>query len=177
MTTSHEQNKYQALKDELRRMRRPSAPWYLESDLHRRLHSPHKRTPYVGVGPILIIATTFVTLSIAVYVTLINPMLGTQRGTTHPAVADSSSTALTRIAGPDSSRAAVPALIQPRQKLQDAMSGRTPARVPDSLQNRTARRGAVRAVAADSIPVARRPSPAVPAGEELPVPPDTGRVE
>jgi hypothetical protein len=80
MDSSHEKNDYKRLKAELRRLKRPSAPWYLEGELHRRLHAPRMRFRYVGVAPTLIILTTLGTLAIAVYVMLVNPLILSREG-------------------------------------------------------------------------------------------------
>jgi hypothetical protein len=181
MASLHEQRRYEALKQELRRLRRPVAPWYFESELHRRLHVPHRRVPYVGVAPILIIASTIVTLSIAVYVTLVNPMLMTQHGSPAPAATavpvaspDSQPTPAVAARSSDSAPAAVRL---PRQKMVEAPAGRNAAAGGDSLRNRPPRTAAVRSVVTDSIPITRRQAPVAPAEGESPVPVDTNRVK
>jgi hypothetical protein len=171
--TVHEQNRYQRLKEELRRLRRPAAPWYLESELHRRLHSPHKRISYVGVAPILIIATTLVTLSIAVYVTLINPLLlprevpATPSATVVPVQrADSQMAAVSPVRRVDSAAAKKLLISTPRTRASR-----------DSLRTITAGGTATRRKIADSAAGARPEAPVLPSGEEMALPDDTIRAK
>jgi len=41
MNTRHDKGEFDRLRDELRRLKRKGAPWYFESELHRRLHGGH----------------------------------------------------------------------------------------------------------------------------------------
>jgi hypothetical protein len=179
MTTSHDDQRYRALKDELRRLRRPSAPWYLEGEIHRRLHHPGRRTPFIGVAPILMIAATFVTISIAAYLLVINPVFV---GQDHPA---SPGAAQVRAPQADTtSHAALP----PPDSAGVAAGRRPPAaglavkaaratRVRDSLHSAGREAQALRRAAADSAGVTGRKAPsAVPAPEDVPVLSDTSGI-
>jgi hypothetical protein len=173
MTSSHEQNRYEALKNELRRLRRPAAPWYLESELHRRLHSPHRRTPYIGVGPILIIASTLVTFAIAVYVTLVNPLLVTQQGSPAPPANG------VPVASADSQSTPVPAVSRSASAVSAAAPARrrSPAGVADS--NSTEGRDSLRAARTRSALEGRAPADSIRmSGQQAPVAPeDTTRAK
>jgi len=50
MSTAHNGNDYERLKQELRRLKRRGAPWYFESALHQRLHGGGRRRPRLHPG-------------------------------------------------------------------------------------------------------------------------------
>jgi hypothetical protein len=141
MEPPHEQGDYDRLKEELRRMRRPMAPWYLEGELHQRIHSRRQRFRPLGVAPTLILITTLLTFAIVIYVTILNPLLITGEGATQIATPvvnpdsssrdDSSHAMPTRPASLPAVTAAEPPVEQPRP--QTALSARISA-VRDSVR-------------------------------------------
>jgi len=181
MTTSHEDQRYQALKNELRRLRRPSAPWYREGELHRRLHHTSRRAPFIGVAPILMIAATFVTISIAAYVLVINPVFLTQQPLSSP----DATVAPAQQPSPEPRTAGMAA-----DSVHGATDGRRPRVAPlttqasappvagDTLRAANRQPVRIRHAAADSLPVAREKAPVVvPGGEDMPVLGDSGKVK
>jgi hypothetical protein len=51
MRTHHDRGEFDRLKDELRRLKRTGAPWYFESELHRRLHATGRRRARLSAFP------------------------------------------------------------------------------------------------------------------------------
>lgn len=75
MSTSHNGNDYERLKEELRGLKRRGAPWYFESALHQRLHGGARRRPRrrpIAVFPVLAVAVvTLCILGLSVYIVMI----------------------------------------------------------------------------------------------------------
>jgi hypothetical protein len=79
MSKAHNGNDYERLKEELRRLKRRSAPWYFESALHQRLHGGpgrrHRLRP-ISFLPVLVVAViTLCILGLAVYVLFVHTNL------------------------------------------------------------------------------------------------------
>ncbi len=91
MTTSHNGNGDERIKEELRRLKRRGAPWYFESALHQRLHGGRKRRPHlrpIPFTPVLAVAVvTLCLLALASYAVLMHTNLFSGPG--RPAPADS----------------------------------------------------------------------------------------
>jgi hypothetical protein len=79
MSTSHNGNDYERLKDELRRLKRRGAPWYFESALHQRLHGGKRSRPRrrpISILPVLAVAcVTLCILGLAVYAVFVHTNL------------------------------------------------------------------------------------------------------
>ena len=79
MTTSHNGNDDERLKEELRRLKRRGAPWYFESALHQRLHGSRKgrrRLRPIAFTPVLVVAfITLCILALAAYVVFVRTNL------------------------------------------------------------------------------------------------------
>ena len=79
MSKAYKGNDDERLKEELRRLRRRSAPWYFESALHQRLHGGRRRRPRlrpISILPVLVVAfCTLCILALAVYVVLVHTNL------------------------------------------------------------------------------------------------------
>jgi hypothetical protein len=52
MTTQHTKGEFDHLKEELKRLKRAGAPWYFESELHRRLHGGHAHRQRLAAFPL-----------------------------------------------------------------------------------------------------------------------------
>ncbi len=52
MTTHHTKGEFDHLKEELKRLKRAGAPWYFESELHRRLHGGHAHRQRLAAFPL-----------------------------------------------------------------------------------------------------------------------------
>ena len=52
MNAHHDKGEFDHLKAELRRLKRAGAPWYFESELHRRLHGEHAHRPRLSAFPL-----------------------------------------------------------------------------------------------------------------------------
>lgn len=52
MDAHHDKGEFDHLKEELRRLKRAGAPWYFESELHRRLHDTHGHRPRLSAFPL-----------------------------------------------------------------------------------------------------------------------------
>ena len=90
MTTSHNGNDYERLKEELRRLKRRGAPWYFESALHQRLHGGRKGRPRlrpISTTPVIVVAViTLCILALACYVFFVRTNLFPSSSLTRPAV-------------------------------------------------------------------------------------------
>ena len=79
MSTAHNGNDYERLKQELRRLKRRGAPWYFESALHQRLHGGGRRRPRlrpISTTPVLVVAfVTLCLLGLAVYAVMVRTNL------------------------------------------------------------------------------------------------------
>jgi hypothetical protein len=79
MSKAHDENDYERLKEELRRLKRRGAPWYFESALHQRLHGGRRRRPRlrpISVFPALVVVfCTLCILALALYVLLVHTNL------------------------------------------------------------------------------------------------------
>ena len=77
-------NDFERLKDELRQMKRKSAPWYFESALHQRLHGGKRRRRRlrpIGIGPVLVVAViVLLLLALAVYVVMVHTNIAVSWG-------------------------------------------------------------------------------------------------
>ena len=63
MKTHNDRGEFDRLKDELRRLKRAGAPWYFESELHRRIHDPARRHGRLAPFPT---STAFVITFVAI---------------------------------------------------------------------------------------------------------------
>jgi len=86
MDTTHGGNDYERLKEELRRLKRRSAPWYLESMLHQRLHGGKRlrrrgRLRPIGIWPVIVLAVlVLLILALAVYIVMVHTNIAVPRG-------------------------------------------------------------------------------------------------
>ena len=98
MNTHHDKGEFDRLKDELRRLKRAGAPWYFESELHRRLHGTghrHRRLrAFPGSTAFVITLVAVGCLAGAAYLMMVQaglfkPALQEPVQAVHSAVADS----------------------------------------------------------------------------------------
>jgi len=182
-TSIHQDDEYDRLKTELRRLKRAGAPWYFESELHQRLHGGHARQhrhrlrPF-GMAPAFAIAVVaFCSLAVAAYVMLINSdlFLSREPWVQPPAPAslsppvDSTLTPMRALSSPGVS----PAAPLPRNtSTRDVVTGGDEAEIDTSVQRSAIGRDSVLTVKKpDSIAVRSAASPA--RADSHAVPPDT----
>jgi hypothetical protein len=164
MSTSHNGNDYERLKEELRRLKRRGAPWYFESALHQRLHGGRRRRPRlrpISVFPVLIVAfLTLCILGIAVYMVLVHTNLLLPRPhQTGPPAADTLSRALPvdsllsppRVSGPvKGSPRAVPRPVPQDRSPADTVPEQQPEGRPVTGDTAVARRDSAAVPRSDS---------------------------
>jgi hypothetical protein len=135
MSTSHNGNDYERLKEELRRLKRRGAPWYFESALHQRLHGGRRSRPRrrpISILPVLAVAcVTLCILGLAVYAVFIHTNLfapGTRQGAPADSVTHAQPTDTLRGAPPvNSGRIVTPPRVPGRVSRPDTVRSDTSA--------------------------------------------------
>lgn len=148
MSTHHEKGEFDHLKEELRRLKRTGAPWYFESELHRRLHGMHTRRFRLAAFPLnkayVITFVALASLAAAGYMMMVHaglfaPRPGAEAGNVAAAPPDTLFQSSPRT---PPARSTAP----PRQTAAEATT-------PVPLQSRTGKAAADSPT--DAIPVAR----------------------